>query len=249
MKRHLLTKAFWNPNSPPPPPAPPEAKTFTQEDVDRIVQDRLKKQKDEAAKLVSDLEAMREAKNLTEQQKAAIEERIKATQEQHMTEAQRMASDYEKAQKKLKEQLDSVSGKSSEWETSFKSLLVKNTIMEAADKHKALSPMQMHMLLAGQAKVTQSVNEAGEPIGWSVKLPTAVVDPKTKQPVILDLDLDEAVGKMREDKQFMNLFKFEGQGGFGLGGTLPGGAGDAKGINWKALSPEDYAKNRDKILG
>jgi len=38
---------------------------------------------------------------------------------------------------------------------------------------------------------------------------------KDNQPVVLDLTVDEAVKKMSETPEFLNLFRSEGTGGFG----------------------------------
>lgn len=229
---------------PPPPPPPPPVTTFTQEQVNKMLADNkraVQQQRDDAIK---QLEEVRNTVTLTQQQKEELDARIETLQQQHLTKEQQLAADLEKATKKSKAEIENLSGETKKWRSNFENMLVENAIITGATKHTAANAKQMQAMLSTQAKVVEEVDEKGVPTGkFVVKLPMNVIDPKTKQPVQVELEMSEAIGKMREDPDNANLFLTDGKPG--LGGNNNGKGGGSGGTpNFATMTSEQYIEWR-----
>lgn len=253
MIRFYLLKAFTYYNDggvsppPPPPPAsppPPPAATFTQEQVNKIMADNKRALQQQNADLVAQLETFRSKANLTQQEKDELDARISTLQQQHLTKEQQLSGELEKANKKYKTDTEVLTQQGQQWQGRFTSLLVTNAILEGSSKHQAASAKQLTAMIAPQVKVVEEVDEAGKPTGNFVpKLPVTVIDPKTKKPVVVELGVVEAIGKMREDPEFANLFLFDGKAGLGGSNQSGGGGSGSPGYNAN-MTPEQYRKWR-----
>lgn len=233
------------PPVPPPPPTPPA--TFTQEQVNKMMADHKRSLQKEREDLVKQLEQHRDTANLTAQEKQALEERIANLSQQHLTEAQKLQAELETTKKKLKTETESLVEDSRKWKESYEKLLVTNSILTGAATHQAANKSQLEAMLLPKAKVVEVVGEDGKPTGnFAVKLPMTVIDAKTKQPVTLDVDMIEAIGKMREDKENANLFLFDGK--VGLGGNNDSINSGGKGPDWSNMTPAEHRKARKQSL-
>ena len=97
------------------------------------------------------------------------------------------------------------------WRARHDGVLVKQDLMAAALKHSAYDPEQLMMLFGSTAKVVEVTDNEGKGTG-SFK----VVMPTTVEGKAVDLDADQAVSRLREDKRYGNLFKATGNSGAGL---------------------------------
>lgn len=254
MTRYYLLKTFTYHNDggvsppPPPPPAsppPPPAATFTQEQVNKIMAENKRALQQQNADLVKQLEDLRAASGLTQQQKDELDARITTLQQQHLTKEQQLSGELEKVNKKYKTDTEQLTQVGQQWQNRFTTLLVTNAILEGSTKHQAASAKQLTAMLASQVKVVEEVDEAGKPTGNFVpKLPVTVIDGKTKKPVVVELGVVEAIGKMREDPDFANLFLFDGKAG--LGGNTQTGGGGTGNTGFRAdMTPEQYRTWRE----
>lgn len=252
MIRFKLSRSYYDdppaspPVSPPPPPPPPPAKTFTQADVDRLMAEHRKGLQTQLQDAVKQLETVRETANLTQQQKDELDARIQTLTQQHQTKEQQLAAEVEKVNKKYKSDTETLAQEGNKWKSSFNNLLVENSIILGAEKHKAASTKQMIALLGSKAKVVEEVDDKGQATGkFVVKLPMVINDAKTKQPVALELDIVEAIGKMREDPENANLFLTDGKPGLGGNNNNAAGGGGGGGFN-PSMTPAQYAEFRKK---
>lgn len=249
MKRFLLkTTTYYDdgdpvPVSPPPPPPPPPVKTFTQEQVDKLMAEHRKGLQTQNQELVKQLEEIRSVSTLTQQQKDELDARITTLSQQHLTEQQKAAAEFETFKKKVTKDLEATSSEAKQWKGQFESVMVQNAIAAGAVAHKAANSDQMLDLLSSKAKVLPEIDNEGKPTGkFVVKIPVKVVDPKTKQPVILELPAAEAIGKMREDASNANLFLFDGKAGLGGNNHPSGKTGTGGTPDFASMKTEEYIK-------
>jgi hypothetical protein len=240
------------PTVPPPPPPPPTGVTFTAEQqahVNKLLAENKRSIQAQNAELVKQLEELRSNANLTQQQKDELDARITTLQQQHLTKEQQLSSEVEKLNKKYKTDTETLTGESKKWRGSYEGLLIENSIMAGASKHSAASSKQLLHMLQSRAKVVEEVDDAGKPTGkFVVKLPMTVLDTKTKKPVEVELEMTEAIGKMREDADNANLFMFDGKTGLGGNNTAGGGSSGSGNIDWAKLTPEQHREMRKKVV-
>lgn len=238
-----------SPPPPPPPPAvPPTNGTFTQEQVNKMMAEHKRALQTQNQELVKQLEELRSSATLTQQQRDDLDARINTLQQQHLTEQQKLSLELEKVSKKYKTETESLSAEANKWKSQFTTTLVTNAILEGATKHQAASAKQMLAMLGGQVKVVEEVDEKGNGTGRYVpKLPLTVLDPKTKKPVQVELDVVEAIGKLREDPEYSNLFLVDGKPGFG-GTNANLGGGNSASPDFSKMTPEQYKDWRNKNL-
>ncbi len=243
MIRLFKTKTYFNPDPVlPPPPTPPP--TFTQEQVNAMLAENKKALQKQNAELVTQLETLKTSKGLSEQEKADLQARIDQLSTEHMTEQQKLQAQVATLEKTGKAALESATGESKKWQGEYQKLLVTNGIAQGAVKHSAARASQLEAMLLPRAKVVEMLDEAGNPTGvYEARLPITVMDAKTKKPVLVELPIVEAIGKMREDPENANLFLTDGKPG--LGGTNLGGGGGGKGGGFRSdMTPAEYRKFR-----
>lgn len=233
------------PHSPPAPVSPPAGKTFTQADVDRIMAEHRKGLQTQNQELATQLEEFRNKANLSETAKAELDAKIQVLQSQHLTEAQKLTQQVEAEKKRLKELEDTSKKEVDTWRGNFHDLLVTNSILSGAAKHEAAFAEQMLDMLKPKAKVVSATDADGNviPNKYVAKMAVTVIDPKTKQPVTVDLPIEDAIGEMRKDQKHANLFLTNGKPGLGgTGGS--GGNGNPGPIDMNNITPEEYRARR-----
>jgi hypothetical protein len=249
------TRTYFNdpPVVPPvPPPPPPPAKTFTQEEVNALLAENKKSLQKQNQELVNQLETLKTNTKLTTEEKQALQDRIDALSTQHMTEQQKLQAALDKTSKESKVQVEALTTESKKWQGEYQRLLVTQGIIAGAVEHKAADRTgeQLAAMLLPRAKVVEKLDDSGQPTGiFEAKLPVTVIDPKTKKPVVVELPIVEAIGKMREDPKNSNLFLIDGKPGFGGTNGGSGGNGTGKPAFDPKMSPSDYRKNRAEIIG
>ncbi len=232
---------------PPPPPPPPGGRTFTQPEVDKLMAEHRKGLQTQNAELIKQLEELKTTSGLTAQQKEELEARIETLSQQHQTKEQQLAAELEKVNKKYKTDTENLGNETKKWKSAFDNTLIENAILAGATKHTAASAAQLKSMLQSRAKVVEELGDDGKPTGkFVVKLPMTVLDPKTKKPVDVELEMIEAIGKMKEDTENANLFLYDGKPGFGGNNAAGGGPGSGT-IDWANLTPEQHREMRKKV--
>lgn len=233
------------PTSPPPPPPPPAPgnKTFTQSEVDKLMADHRKGLQDQNRQLVSQLEEIRNTANLTVQQKEELEARITTLSQQHLTKEQQTAAELDKLKKKYDSDTKVLTEGANVWKSRFENQIATTQILAAADKHKAAKASQLVTMLGGRTKVVEVLDEAGKQTGiFAAQLTVQKIDPKTKQPIAVDVSIDEAIALMREDPEHGNLFLVDGKPGFG--GNNVNNPANGTPLDWSKMTPEEFRKRR-----
>jgi hypothetical protein len=230
----LYRRVFNTPPAEPPvlPPAVPPApsgKTFTEEQVAKMMEEHRKGLQTKNAELIAQLEEAKKASNLTAEERDNLTARIDALGKEHLTKEQQQASEYEKLKKKYDTDVKVKTEEATTYKSMYENTLIEHALVAAASKHKAHSTEQMLRMFKTDAKVVPILDDTGKPTGGTkVVMPVKVTDPKTQQPITLELSVDEAIGKIREDDNFANMFIDTSMSGFDENGNpkRKGSAGD-----------------------
>jgi arsenate reductase-like glutaredoxin family protein len=143
---------------PSPSPAPPPDKTFTQKDVDKIVTDRLARQRSQFSDY-DDLKTKAEEFDKLQSEKQSDTEKLIARAEAAERAAQKAADDKAEADKAREDAL----------QTANKTLR-RSAIIAAAAKAQAIDPSEVYALLQAQDFQVQAVDEDEKPVQYEVTI-------------------------------------------------------------------------------
>jgi hypothetical protein len=220
--------------------------TFTQDQVNAILNKEKTKWQQTNKTTVSQLEELKKQDGLSKEKVAELENQIAQLQTTYMTESELLKRDTEKKTTELSTQLEQTSGQLKFWNNKYTQLLVSHAITSAAATNDAYNPEQMLTQLGGAAKVVPVIQDGKETGEFEVKIQFTDKD-KDGKPVVLELTPDATMKRMKElPQQFGNLFKAGVNGG--LGGNNAGLGAAAPQMDKVLKDPGEYRKNRDKIL-
>lgn len=198
------------------PPAPSgdgsgTPKLFTQDELNKFLAEDRRKHQEKLDAVKKDAEKLQG----TKAEKEALQQKISDMEKQFLTKEQLAQQEQEKARKKYESELENAATERDQWKNVYVNTLAENAIARAAAENKAYNPAQLSLLLKNQVKVKQKTDDNGTPVmEFDVFLPVPTTD-KDGKPVTLELSVGEGVKKMREQKDFANLFLVEGTPGTG----------------------------------
>ena len=154
------------PADPPPPPPPPPAdpppdkpdKTFTQKDVDKIVSDRLARQRGQFSDY-DDLKTKAEEYEKLQAEKQSDTEKLIARAETAEKAAQKAAEEREAAQKEREETLSRA-----------RKTLRRSAIIAAAATSGAIDPDDVYALLSAQDFTIRATDEDDKEVSYEVTI-------------------------------------------------------------------------------
>lgn len=235
-----------NKGTTPPGGAP---KVFDEAAVNKIVEDRLKRERQKSQKeregMVKELETLKKGAGLTEAEKESLTKQIEDLKTQGMTAEQKAKVAKEKAEKEWKEKHESLSSERDKWKAEYERYRKANEVTQAAAEAGA-NPQSLKFLealLSPKTRLVEDQDEDGKPKGtYTARVRMGGKD-KDGKPVDLDFTVSEAVKYMKDSPdEFGVLFLTDAQSG--LGGNN-GTAGRKPVVNEK-LSMADYMKMREK---
>lgn len=225
-----------------PAPAAGDQKPFTQEDVNRMLAEDRRKHKLQQDKLFAELEAIKSKSQLTSQERQDLETRLEQLKTESMTKEELAKRNQEKLQKEYSTKIDELSKNADSWKTRYTSATITRAITDAAVSSNAFNPSQLVAQLANATRLTEVLDADGKSTGdYDVKVKVTDKDKEGKS-VILELPVVDAVKRLREQPEFMNLFKDTSAGGTGSTNTGSGGGLDARKL--AASDPDTYARLR-----
>lgn len=226
-----------DPNTPPTTDPKPEDKKFSQDDLNRILAEERRKHQDKLKKL----EETASKYELTEKEKKELASQFEEFKKQFMTKEELAKQEAEKQATAHKTQVDELTADRNNWQSLFTSRVAKADIATAAVKHKAFSASQLELMLAPRVKVVPVMNKEGKPTGdYQAVYPMAGKDGD-----MIDVPVIEAVGKLRENEEFANLFLADGTPGTGLN-TLNNSPGQSGSTSGPPTDPAAYRAWRQK---
>lgn len=231
------------PKQDPEPEANPQ-KTFTQEELNGILKKEKEKNRGQLEKALSEVQMLRKKANLTSEEKIQLDKRVEDLQDQLLTKEQRAKNEIEKLQKKAEEERTQLEQERNDWRERFTTTTIERTILDAAHEHNAFDPEQIVLMLKPNTQLAEELSEEGEPTGNLIPKTLFKDTDKEGKAVELKLSVSEAVKRMSEMDRYANLFKYEGQGGFGRQ-TRPG-KGQPTPIDMAKEDPQGYIEKRMK---
>lgn len=232
LRKRFLVRAFNNGDSTTttgggdPPPNDQEKPTLSQKKVDEILAKEKRKHQAELQKSIEQLEQLKKAKGLTEEERQGLETRIEELNGQLLTKDQLLTREREKLTKEAKEREEKLTGESKRNWSLFENASIGYAISSEAAKAEAFNVDQIALVLKPITALVEDKDSAGQGLGTytpRVKFPDT--DQKGAK-IVLDLTVAEAVKRMKElPAQYGNLFKSGVAGGLGASGGTGGGKG------------------------
>lgn len=224
-------------------------RSFTQDEVNRMLAKDRKKHQEANKKLAADLEKFKSTAQLTVQEKEDLEKRIANLKGEVESKEKLAQKDLAKTKKQFAEQLAKQEETAKMWEARFKQATLTRAITDAAVKHEAFDSGQIIALINSfNPEVVEDLDDEGNGKGtFTPKVKYQDTD-KDGNPTTLTLDVFEAVKRMKENtSSYGNLFKDTSTGGLGGSSGTPGK--DLGDIDFYKITPEEYrTKYRNKVL-
>jgi hypothetical protein len=190
------------------------------------------------------LEKLRQVKGLSDEERTDLETKIKDLESKYMTDQEKSERKAKEEREKYTQQVTQLEGDKNNWKKRYESATVRNEITRAAERHEAFKSTQIEAIVSPLVVFQEVKNDDDESTGEFkpiVKFPD--IDSKTKQPIVMDYSIDEAVERMRELDDFSNLFKDKMKSG--LGGTKNQKTGKKVDIGELAkTNPAEYRRLR-----
>lgn len=189
--------------------------TFSKEQAE-IVNKQLSAEKNRAQRALDEAKALRAKADLTDGERKDIDKRIEDLQNQLMTKEELAKQEKDKIVKNYEKQVKETSEEASKWKTRFIESTITNSILSAATTNNAYNPNQLLAIIRPNASLVEDVDDNGKATGQfktKVKIHTKSGD--DGKPITLELEPNEAVKKMSEMDEYLNLFKSDGATGFG----------------------------------
>jgi hypothetical protein len=216
---------------------PEPAKTFTQEDVNKFLADDRRKHQTKVAELQKEVDTFKGAA----EEKTKLQAKLEELNKTFLSKEELAKAELEKKQNEFQSQLDGATKESAKYKGLFENTLLKQAISSAAVSNKAYNAEQLQLLLLPQSKVIPVTDDNGNVVGYNAVAPVMVKDK------VVELPINEAVAKLRENPTFANLFLVDAIGG--IGRTINNTAG-ATGLNpnQPPSDPAAYREWRQKVL-
>jgi len=212
--------------TPPPPNDKSKAKTFTQEELNRILADDRRKTQKNRDELSKQLQSWKDNLALTEQQKEELQSRIDQIQAETLTQQELSKKEKEKLSKEWEKREKTLNSERDYWKNLYTAEKIQREITDAAITHEAISPIQITEQMTPKAKLVEVIRD-GKPTGiWETRV-TLRDKNENGEVIMLELPVTEAVKRMKESQENWNLFNSGANGGLGAfnnttSGTLKG---------------------------
>lgn len=236
-------------------PATPD-KTFTQEQVNKIVGERVQKLNAQLETAVGNYEDTLKTATLTSEQRDKVSKDLQRVKEELQTKEQRLEEEKKKAEAKHTEALEIITAEAQRYKGLYEDSTISRAITDAANAHDGFQASQFIAHLAPTSKMVDEVDSAGELTGKLVpKVEWTTVDKETGAVTVTILSPDEAVQAMKENVvDFGNMFRTNVAAGIGQG-TAPGQVVATGTIDQTRITTEEYMelakdeKTHAKMLG
>ena len=186
----------------PTPQNPPKEKTFTQEEVNGIIQGRLQKveekSKQEINELLTKLEKLEQSVTLSDTDRETLQSEIKALKNSKLSVEEQRAREVEELQKTLQATTETLSKREMEIRREYEDYRITQELRDAAIVNDARTPDQLIRLLKADTRIKPVLDDQGKPTGNSQVL--VAVEEKTKdgQTIVIEVPPMEAIKKLRQ---------------------------------------------------
>jgi hypothetical protein len=218
--------------------------TFTQEDVNKMLAKDKRKGREQLQKALDEIKTLQKRTDLNKQEREELEGRVTAMNNELLTKDELAQQERDKAKSDYEASINEVTEERDSWKGRYTDSTITREIMDAAISNNAFSPKQLVPILRPLTRLTEGTDDEGHPNGqYEVKVEYPDTDKKGK-PVTLSLSPAEAIKRMAETDDYLNLFKDAGTGG--VGGNTRQRSNNSGEIDMVELAkdPEKYRKWR-----
>jgi hypothetical protein len=227
---------------------------FDQEQVNKIVQDRLakdrKKHEEKYKTLEKSYQELLANQALTDEQRQKLEINLEDLRKQHRSKEEQAKHEKNQLQEKYEAELQQYKEAAIKWEKEHKDYMIEKSLIDAAIAHDAFMPNQIVKIVREWTKLVDAVDESGKSTGKltpMVDLPD--IDADTGKATITQWTPMGAIERLKVLQP--NLFKSNIVSGVGgnsnTGGVQPGADGridqsELTTAQWMKLYKEDPTK-------
>jgi hypothetical protein len=227
------------------------AKTFTQDDVNRIVAADRRKLEEALKKTEKQYQDLLASQSLTEQERKALQANLEMVQGQLRSKEEQLLLEKKQVEEAYAGKLQEMERKATHFETLYRDSTIDRALQDAAVKHEAWSPSQVVALLRGQTKMLEETDpKTGKltgkykPVVEMLALNTTTGETETKA-----YTPEDAVKKMKDTPDtWGNLFRSGVVSGIGAGtatgGLTPGQGGKLDAAAIRKLTQEQFREIR-----
>lgn len=193
---------------------PPVVKTFTQEQVNAMMKadkDRAKKERDQ---LIQELQNYKD-NGLTTENLSSLQARIDELQNEGKSKETLAKEAQDKLVKTHQKEKESLLSENKKWKNQYESYRLKTEIVTAAANKKARNPTQVEAILGPLSYFREDMGEDKKPTGTYTPRIKMTERDKDGTEVQLDLTVTEAVERLSQSEEHMNLFDSGASGGMG----------------------------------
>jgi hypothetical protein len=195
-------------------------RTFSQDEVSRIVAEERRKLKGEIRTRLTELERLQKSAHESEEQRAELTTQLDKLNTELMSVEERRKKESELERAKAKEEIDKHTKSAQMWEGKFKSKMINEAVIRAVEPF-AHVPSHFLPLIAPDAVLDEVMDKDGKPTGeYSVKV--KAIETINGQPHQVLLPIEEFVKHLRENKDYEYMFRSKRAGGTGAG--VPAGS-------------------------
>lgn len=218
-------------------------KSFTQDEVNKMLADDRRKHKAQVDKHVEELQQLKKSKSLNDQERHNLTQKIEELQNSVLTKEQLAAKEQEKLKKTLETTTQELTADRDSWKTRYHTTQIQQAITSEAASHAAFDPDALIALLEPKTRLVEVIDDDGKGTGQFV--PKTKIQDKDKdgKPVTIEMTVPEAVSKMKEQAKYGYLFKSTANAGLGAGNQGSGRGGD---VDPSTMSPGQYREWRKK---
>jgi len=225
----------------PPADGTPPASGFSQEDVNRMLADDRRKHQEQTKKALAEAEALKSKARLTQEERNELDKRLQILQDELLTKEELAKKEQDRLRKTHESQVSELTNSRDVWKDRFTDAAIRRSITDAAAKHEAFSVTQIVALLQPNTRLVEELDAEGKITGNLAPKVRFDDTDKDGKPVTLELTPVEAVKRMREMDEHLNLFRGKGVGGLGENNQSNKTKMDLKEL---AKDPEAYRKAR-----
>lgn len=220
-------------------------KTYTEEDINRIVQKRTSKARAAQRKALERLENLEKNLKMTNEEREELEQEIETLRKQTLSAEEIAKREKKKAAEQYEAKLSEAEKSAQRWQSQYNDLRINREISDAAREFGVTAqgvPFLESFLKPSTGLVEVKDDETGE-----VKGLDAVVDfediGEDDKPVKVQMSVRDTVKRMKElPDKYGHLFSAPNSGG--VGGSSGSGDSKSKSGYRPGMTPEEYAKLR-----
>lgn len=212
-----------------------------QKELNRILAGEKKKHQKVVQKAVDEANALRSKAQLTANERSELDNRLEQIQNQMRTKEEQAKRAQAKLEEEYTTEKATLVADRDTWKGLFTKSTIERSITDAAASNNAFSPGQIVAILGPNTTLVAVLDEEGKPTGDLEPKVRFRTKDKEGKPVTLDLSPSESVKRMKDEEEYLNLFRGEGSGGAGLRSQPGGKKAD---VSQLAKDPAAYRKAR-----